>query len=400
MSLPSENLYERKVQTQQNSQSNTQDISTNVNGIFSRSSISTGSLAPTPTLTGRLTPALTGRLTPAPIGRLAPSPTGHLHLGNAWAFLLAWLAARVSYGSIYLRMEDIDPQRANKKWAADIVHDLKWLGLDWDGEIVWQSERGSLYEDAMKKLNPFVYPCSCTRKDLRSLASAPQVEQGSPRLIMPDMGAPYLGTCRIKSFSQKGYEETLQGNYSVRIACPPFSDAEQIYIPKELQNIQQSYTFIDSILGEQTFSLAEIGGDFVLCRSDKVWSYQLAVSIDDMLMNINQVVRGEDILTSTPRQLYLSSLLGGTVPTYTHIPLLCDENGDRLAKRHQSLTLKSLQEKGVSSETVVRFLLEQANLECRTGNILEACEILRRGGGFPWENLPRQNICTSYKNLA
>ena len=235
-------------------------------------------------------------MNPAPAirGRLAPSPTGYMHLGNAWAFLLAWLAARSAAGQVVLRIEDIDPQRSRPEYAAALIEDLTWLGLDWDfgpdkpepaanaplGPFE-QSQRGGHYAAAIAEFERagLTYPCFCTRKELRSLAGAPHVD---------DAGAPYPGTCRHLSPAQQEAMLAAGRRPCLRLRCP----AEPI-------------TFTDAVLGEQSYTLADCGGDFALRRSDGVMAYQLAVAVDDALMGINQVVRGRDILISTPRQIAL-----------------------------------------------------------------------------------------------
>lgn len=279
-------------------------------------------------------------------GRLAPSPTGFLHLGNAWAFLLAWLACRSEGGSLVLRMEDIDPDRSRAAYADAVIHDLRWLGLDWDegpdvggpaGPYV-QSARMPLYEAALKRLDEagHTYPCYCTRKELRTLAGAPHVG---------DAGAAYPGTCRNLSPERRAGLEAAGRRPCVRLRCP-----------------SGAYAFEDAVSGPVRMTLDACGGDFALRRSDGVIAYQLAVVVDDGLMGISQVVRGEDLLVSTPRQLALFDLLGYPRPAYMHLPLLCDPEGERLAKRHAGLTLASLRDAGVSPAAVVGYLGWKAGL--------------------------------------
>lgn len=275
-----------------------------------------------------------------PAGRLAPSPTGLLHLGNAWAFLLAWLAARAQGGRLVLRMEDLDPDRSRPLFAAAIVEDLRWLGLDWDAgpdtmradPNYTQSARLDCYASALQRLEAagHVYPCYCTRKELRLLAGAPHVD---------DAGAPYPGLCRALTPEERRAREAAGRTPCLRLRCP-----------------DETIAFDDAVYGPQRFSLAACGGDFALRRSDGVMAYQLAVVVDDAAMGITQVVRGRDILVSTPRQILLHRLLGMPAPHYAHIPLLLDENGERLAKRHQSLSLRALRESGVQARSVVGLL--------------------------------------------
>ena len=302
-------------------------------------------------------------------GRLAPSPTGFLHLGNAWAFLLAWLACRAAKGQLVLRMEDIDPARSRPEFAEAIVRDLHWLGLDWDEGPFFQSARGEHYANALKQLSQVdrVYPCFCTRRELRDLhnvAGAPHVDE---------RGAFYPGTCRHLTAGERQQRETIRAP-GWRLSCP---DAEERIL------------FDDLVYGPQAFSLAECGGDFLLRRSDGVWAYQLAVVVDDGLMGVNQVVRGHDILPSTPRQLLLARWLGFASPTYAHVPLLCDAEGERLAKRHASLTLASLREAGWSGEQVVGLLARLARLQDHDGPV-HARELL---SSFSLQALPREPLC-------
>lgn len=281
-------------------------------------------------------------------GRLAPSPTGRLHLGNAWAFLLAWLAARSAGGEVVLRMEDIDPERSRPHYAQDILRDLQWLGLDWDeGPDVGgprgpytQSERLPTYAAALSSLESSsqVYPCFCTRKELRSLASAPHGTAGDGSPIYP-------GACRTLSPAQRARKLSQGRAPCLRLACP-----------------DESLSFTDLVAGPQRFSLTACGGDFALRRSDGVFAYQLAVVLDDIAMNITQVVRGDDILTSTPRQLLLHRLFNAPPPSYAHLPLLLDHQGERLAKRHNSLTLAALRDQNVSPLAITGFLAHQAHL--------------------------------------
>lgn len=319
-------------------------------------------------------------------GRLAPSPTGHMHLGNAWAFLLAWLAVRREGGVLVLRMEDIDPQRSRPAYARALVEDLRWLGLDWDegpavdgvlppegGDMAeqgpcgpyFQSARTGLYADVLRSMEAagLVYPCYCTRKELRQLAGAPHVD---------DAGAPYPGTCRDLGPEERRRREAEGRRACLRLRCP-----------------EERFTFRDGLLGEQSFTLEECGGDFALRRSDGVVAYQLAVALDDALMGITQVVRGRDILTSTPRQLALLRLWGFEPPAYAHIPLLLDGQGERLAKRHQSLGVRELRRQGVSAGEIVGVLACLAGLRPDMRPV-KARELL---ADFDLERLPRHDVC-------
>ncbi len=342
------------------------------------------------------------------VGRLAPSPTGMLHLGNAWAFLLAYLACRLENGKLYLRMEDIDPDRSKKTFAKAIVEDLTWLGLDWDHEIVWQSERFELYEKTIAELSGLVYSCFCTRKELRDLAHAPQLEENinstKQRFVMPDTGAFYQSRCRNLNSEQRENKVKSQKNYCLRIACPPFNlPLEKNYLMEYfrltgLNNVNKqefsnfftpNFKFQDALHGEQSFSLAKCGGDFALRRSDKVYAYQLAVCCDDKAMGVNQIVRGDDILTSTPRQLYLHSLLKHKITNFAHIPLLLDEHGDRLAKRHQSQSLANLRERGIDPKGIISYFAKLIGIGGTYYNAKDLLEKMQNLGynNFPWDSL-------------
>lgn len=294
-------------------------------------------------------------------GRLAPSPTGFLHLGNAWAFWVAWLGSRAEGGEIVLRFEDIDLARSRNDYSEALVRDLGWLGLDWDygpggkhgekigepGEngtpgLFYQSRRGWVYENALAFLDGkgLVYPCYCTRKELRDIAGAPHVD---------DAGAPYPGTCRTLTDAERKEREAAGRRSALRLLCPEKGE----------------WICEDAVMGRRGLTLTECGGDFALRRSDGVYAYQLAVVVDDIMMGVNRVVRGSDILVSTPRQMYLYSLFGVAPPRYAHLPLVTDESGERLAKRHASLTLGSLREAGVLPQTVLGWLAFASGLRER-----------------------------------
>ena len=249
-------------------------------------------------------------------------------------------------------MEDIDPQRSRESYTQAAIEDLLWLGLDWDegpdpadlrgttGPYApyTQSLRLAAYEQALRTLEVkgSLYPCFCTRKELRALASAPHIG---------DEGAPYPGICRDLTPEQQALLRNAGRSASLRVRCPA-----------------QQHSFIDLFQGPQRATPEDWGGDFALRRSDGVMAYQLAVVVDDGLMHINQVVRGRDLLSSTPRQLLLFRLLDMPAPNYAHIPLLCDEEGERLAKRHASLSLRALREAGVSASAITGYLAWKSGL--------------------------------------
>lgn len=304
-------------------------------------------------------------------GRLAPSPTGYLHLGNAWSFLLCWLAVRSAGGRLVLRMEDIDPARSRAHFADAIMQDLAWLGLDWDeGPDVGgpfapytQSQRLKRYNDVIETLTSLghTYPCYCTRKELKTMASAPHSE---------DAGPVYPGTCLRLTVAERAKREE-QGR---RAALRLHGSGETV--------------FQDQVYGLVRQDWAACGGDFPVRRSDGVISYQLAVAVDDMDQHISLVVRGADILTCTPRQVLLFRLLNKPVPTYAHVPLVLDHAGERLAKRHQSCELRVLRETGVSPRAIVGYLGFRAGL-LADGLRAQAHDLVPL---FSWDKLPRSEV--------
>lgn len=281
-------------------------------------------------------------------GRFAPSPTGPLHLGNARTALLAWLHARSEGGSFILRIEDLDPDRSRPEAARSIVDDLHWLGIDWDeGPGVGgafgpytQSERTERYREVLARLarKGRVYPCHCTRAEVRQAASAPHGPQ--PTVYK------YPGTCRPKTPGE--WERLAQ-------AGPVFS-GEGRQPSYRFAVSAETIAFADGFAGDQRSNLAESIGDFVVWRSDGVAAYHLAVAVDDAAQEITHVVRGDDLLATTPCQIAVLRALELPVPKYLHVPLMMDESGRRLAKRQGDLTLSALRAAGVSPEAVAGFL--------------------------------------------
>ena len=285
-------------------------------------------------------------------GRLAPSPTGRLHLGNIFAFLAAWLSVRSKGGTLALRMEDIDPERSRQSFSDSILEDLQWLGLYWDegpdkggpfGPYT-QSMRMHGYSALLDEFSRrgLVYPCYCTRRELRQLASAPHIG---------DEGASYSGACRFLDESERKAHEKKGRKPSLRLNVEAALESLGSGVRQE-----NGTAFIDAVLGPQTRPAEFCGGDFALCRSDGVVAYQLAVSADDAAMGITEVVRGDDLLVSTPRQILLFRLMGVEPPVYAHVPLLHDAAGERLAKRHKALEVAALREAGIAAEAVIGYL--------------------------------------------
>lgn len=275
-------------------------------------------------------------------GRFAPSPSGRMHLGNAWSSLLAWLSVRSQGGTMVLRLEDLDRARCKPAFCAGVEEDLRWLGLDWDegglggGALYRQSLRDEAYRAALEQLaaKDLLYPCFCTRGQLHA-ASAPHRSDGD--VIYP-------GTCRELTDEERA-ERAKMRKPAVRIRVP-----------------DEEIGFGDRLQGAYSENLVQMCGDFILRRSDGVFAYQLAVVVDDAAMGVTEVVRGQDLLTSTPRQIYLQRLLGFDTPSYCHVPLLCAADGRRLSKREADLTLQALRKNGVAPETIVGRLAHAAGL--------------------------------------
>lgn len=270
----------------------------------------------------------TGAASAKPVkGRFAPSPSGRMHLGNIYAALLSWLSAKGRGGSWLLRIEDLDPQRSRREHALRIEDDLRWLGLAWDegglegtgpaGPYV-QSERGDIYRAHLARLDALglTYDCLCTRADIMA-TQAPHRSDG--RVV-------YAGTCRPAAAPPFPARQDVEGERR----------AVRLWVPDRV------VTFRDRICGEQRVNLAAECGDFIMRRSDGAWAYQLAVVVDDALMEVTEVVRGDDLLLSAAQQIYLYELLGYEAPEFAHLPLLCNEAGQRLSKRDASLSMEQL----------------------------------------------------------
>ena len=302
------------------------------------------------------------------IGRFAPTPSGALHLGNLFCSLLAWLSAKAQGGEIVLRIEDLDRERANSAFTAQCEHDLHLLGLDWDrggtagGKVYFQSERTEYYKTLLERLQQTgkVYPCFCSRAELHA-ASAPHASDGE--LL-------YSGKCRDLS------KEEIERLSRQR---PP---ALRLRVPDE------TIAFDDLHYGRIEQNLMTDCGDFILRRSDGVFAYQLAVVGDDGDMGVTEVVRGRDLLSSTPRQIYLFQLLGLPVPRFAHAPLLLDEEGRRLSKRDRDLSLSGLLERGHTPEDVIGKLAYLAGLLDRP----EAAAAKELIPLFDWEKVPCADI--------
>jgi glutamyl-tRNA synthetase len=301
------------------------------------------------------------------VGRFAPSPSGRVHLGNLLCFLLAWLSARQKGGRMVLRIEDLDTARCPRRYALQLIRDLRWLGLDWDegpgcggpNQPYYQSRRTVLYQSALDKLGDLVYPCFCTRAELHA-ASAPHRSDGQ---------VVYAGTCRDLTPDQ------------VRQRLRTRSPALRLRVPDSV------WGFTDGHMGAYSENLARDCGDFLLRRSDGMFAYQLAVVVDDAAMGVTEVVRGADLLDSTPRQLYLYHLLELPPPVFYHGPLLLAPDGRRLSKRDADAGLDALQGR-VTAEEVLGKLAYVAgfNPSAAPRTALALLE------DFCWDKVPRTDI--------
>ncbi|MBO5675603.1 MAG: glutamyl-Q tRNA(Asp) synthetase [Bacteroidaceae bacterium] len=365
-------------------------------------------------------------------GRFAPSPTGRMHLGNVFCALLSWLSAKSKGGEWVLRIEDLDPQRSKKDYALQLMDDLQWLGLPWDGEPVWQSQRGEIYEEYLQRLTDMglTYPCYCTRADIMA-TQAPHETDG--RVV-------YKGTCRPNPPSPiTPHRSQLTVNRS------PLTTTTRLIVP------DCTIPFTDGHYGKHDINLAEHCGDYIIRRKDGAWAYQLAVVVDDALMGVTEIVRGRDLLLSSPQQIHLRNLLfqstddrvqstenrvqmtdgllkrktitdaARSVPTATsltpqtvplrqgdersggggltahyspfnvdffHHPLLCNAEGQRLCKRDKSMDLGYLRGTGITPQEIIGKLAYLAGLTDSTTPITPS-ELLPL---FSWKKVPTEDI--------
>jgi glutamyl-tRNA synthetase len=299
-------------------------------------------------------------------GRFAPSPTGPIHLGTARTALVAWLAARAAGGAFVLRVEDLDAPRVKPGALEAMLEDLRWLGLDWDeGPDVGgafapytQSARCDRYDAAIETLRPrgLLFPCTCSRKEIESIASAPHAGEE----------AIYPGTCRGGP-THPGRAASLRFRFDR-------DDAKG---------------FVDGVHGPIASGLG--AGDFVVRRADGVHSYQLAVVVDDLAMEITDVVRGDDLLSSTPRQIALIEALGGHTPRYAHVPLVLGPDAQRLAKRHGAVTVREQRDRGVTPESLIARLARSLGLVDRDDPIA-ARELVH---GFSLDRIAKSPVTMS-----
>ena len=300
------------------------------------------------------------------VGRFAPTPSGRMHLGNVFAALIAWLSVRSRDGQLVLRMEDLDTQRTSDEFAQLLREDLLWLGLDWDQETAPQSQRSSTYQKYFEQLQDLglLYPCFCTRSQLHSV-NAPHLSDGT---------YVYAGTCRNLTRQQ---QEAFGRAPAWRVKVP---DKEWI-----VEDLAQ---------GTYRENLATDCGDFVVRRADGVYVYQLAVTVDDGEAGVTEVVRGQDLLSSAPRQMYLQSLLGFPHPTYGHVPMLLAPDGRRLSKRDKDLDLGYLRNRITAPQLLGSLAYSAGLIDRKT-----AISPQELAGEFSWEKLKKQDIFLDLSSL-
>ncbi len=289
------------------------------------------------------------------VGRFAPSPSGRMHLGNVFSALIAWLSVRSRNGKMLLRIEDLDPDRSKQIYIDALRRDLERLGLDWDEEMPLQSSRSEIYKSYFDTLP--VYPCYCSRNELHS-ASAPHGTDGN--LL-------YAGTCRGLTEEERAAKSRKP---SWRVEVP-----------------DRDITFTDGVYGTVRQNLRDTCGDFILRRADGVYAYQLAVVCDDALGGVTQVVRGRDLLDSTPRQIWLYETMGFSVPEFCHVPLLVAPDGRRLSKREADLDLEHLWH-SYTSEQIIGLIAYSCGL-IPTWESMTPKELIPY---FAWDRIPGENI--------
>ena len=302
----------------------------------------------------------------APVGRFAPTPSGRMHLGNVFAALIAWLSVRSRDGEMVLRMEDLDTQRTSAEYAEVLRQDLNWLGLDYDRETPPQSLRGPVYDKYFEKLKEMglLYPCYCTRSQLHGV-NAPHLSDGT---------YVYPGTCRNLTQAQKASFDR--------------KPAWRVMVPDKVWGVE------DRVQGHYELNLATDCGDMVVRRADGIYVYQLAVTVDDGEAGVTEVVRGMDLLSSAPRQMYLQDLFGFPHPEYGHVPMLLAPDGRRLSKRDRDLDLGELR-KRVSPEKLIGTLAYAGGLIDRN-TAISAGELAKE---FTWDKLKGDSISLDASSL-
>lgn len=301
-----------------------------------------------------------------PVGRFAPTPSGRMHLGNVFAAMVAWLSVRSRDGELVLRMEDLDTQRTSEAYAHTLREDLKWLGLDWDRETAPQSQRSEAYDRYFARLEEkgLLYPCYCTRSQLHSV-NAPHLSDGT---------YVYPGTCRELTAKQRSAFDR--------------KPAWRVRVP------ERQWTVEDLCQGTYRENLATDCGDFVVRRADGVYVYQLAVTVDDAEAGVTEVVRGMDLLSSAPRQMYLQELFGFDHPAYGHVPMLLASDGRRLSKRDKDLDLGYLRQH-IRPEKLLGSLAFAAGL-IPSAEAVSAKELAQI---FSWSKLRPKDIYLNTEDL-
>ena len=295
-----------------------------------------------------------------PVGRFAPTPSGRMHLGNVFSALLAWLSVRSRDGEMVLRMEDLDTQRTSAEYARILREDLTWLGLTWDRETPPQSTLSKNYDRYFDRLREagLLYPCYCTRSQLHSV-NAPHLSDGT---------YVYPGTCRDLTEEQR----------SAFHRAP----AWRVKVPDRLWQVE------DLVQGHFEMNLAWDCGDMVVRRADGIYVYQLAVTVDDGEAGVTEVVRGSDLLSSAPRQMYLQELFGFPHPEYAHVPMLLSPDGRRLSKRDRDMDLGQLRE-----ATTPEALLGALAYACGLLDRNEPASAKELANIFAWEKIKKADIC-------
>ena len=293
------------------------------------------------------------------VGRFAPTPSGRMHLGNVFAALIAWLSVRSQDGSLVLRMEDLDTQRTSDEFAQTLRQDMAWLGLDWDQETAPQSQRSSAYQKYFDRLREMdlLYPCYCTRSQLHNV-NAPHLSDGT---------YVYPSTCRNLTEAQRA---SFDRNPAWRVKVP-----------------DMVWTVHDLAQGTYRENLATDCGDFVVRRADGVFVYQLAVTVDDGEAGVTEVVRGQDLLSSAPRQMYLQELFGFPHPNYGHVPMLLAPDGRRLSKRDKDLDLGYLQNRLTPEQLIGSLAFSAGLIDQKTA--LSTQELVPE---FSWDKLKKDSI--------
>lgn len=294
-----------------------------------------------------------------PVGRFAPTPSGRMHLGNVFSAMLTWLSVKAKDGEMVLRMEDLDTQRTSGEYAEILREDLNWLGLYWDRETPPQSQRSDVYDRYFDRLRDLglLYPCYCTRSQLHSV-NAPHLSDGT---------YVYPGTCRNLTSAQRDAFRR--------------DPAWRVQVPDRIWEVH------DLVQGDSRWNLRTDCGDMVVRRADGVYVYQLAVTVDDGEAGVTEVVRGMDLLSSAPRQMYLQELWDFPHPKYAHVPMLLAPDGRRLSKRDQDLDLGKLRQK-LSPQQLIGILAYH-------GGLLEKPEAVspqELAAHFSWEKVPKESV--------